>query len=412
MRDEVQRISKLVAEGKLSPEDAADLIDAFYASERGGYEPEEDAPTPPPGPEAGATATEEAKGTNGAHPRDPLRSLVESIEKLTKEGVDSVNWNEVSKQARQSAKKGFDALKSGIEDISKGKVHLGWLATGEAKEVVLPLSLPEGKTLKVENACGDVQIVGGAATGSVTARARFKGATTEDAKAKAEAYTLVIEESDHVVLIRQPDVSGLRVEIEIKVPGHGGVEVRAEAGNVEIQDTKGACRVVTKSGDVKLKGLNGVVEVNGESGDVSIEDATTPSLSVENKNGDISLISVHGNLNLRSATGSVRLKQVGGKTIAIESVSGTIEADLDEPVTGTLNVRTVNGDVKLGIPDGSDSRVSLSTLRGNVSCNLELSDQAKQDQRITGRLGAGAGTLDVSAVTGDVTVELRNAVTA
>jgi len=412
MREEVQRISKLVAEGKLSPEDAADLIDAFYASERG-YESEEEPSAPPIDPEATVTAgAEEPKATNGAHPRDPLRSLVESIEKLTKEGVDSVNWSEVSKQARTSAKKGFDALKSGIEDISKGKVHLGWLATGEAKEIVLPLSLAEGKTLKVDNACGDVQIVGGASVGSVTARARFKGASTEDAKAKAEAYTLVIEESENVVLIRQPDVSGLRLEIEVKLPGTGGVEVRAEAGDVEIRDTLGACRVVKKSGDVKLKGLNGVVEVTGESGDVIIEDATTPSLSVENKNGDISLTSVHGNMNLRNATGSIKLQKAGGKTIAIESVSGTIEADLDEPVTGTLNVRTVNGDVKLGIPDGSDCRVSLSTLRGSVSCNLELSDQAKQDQRITGRLGAGAGTLDVSAVTGDVSVELRNAVTA
>ena len=34
MKDEVQRISRLVAEGKLSPEDAADLIDAFYASDQ------------------------------------------------------------------------------------------------------------------------------------------------------------------------------------------------------------------------------------------------------------------------------------------------------------------------------------------------------------------------------------------
>ena len=31
MKEEIKRINKLVAEGKLSPEDAADLIDAFYA---------------------------------------------------------------------------------------------------------------------------------------------------------------------------------------------------------------------------------------------------------------------------------------------------------------------------------------------------------------------------------------------
>lgn len=410
MREEVQRISKLVAEGKLSPEDAADLIDAFYASERS------DEPMGEPAEAATAEAEKEKVGaeaaTNGTSNRDPLRAIVESIEKLTKEGAEAVNWGEVSKQARQSAKKGFEVLKTGIEDISKGKVQFGWLGTGESREVTLPLSLGEGKTLKVENACGDIKIVGGYEKGLATARAKFRGASHEDAKAKSDAYTLIIEESEHAVVIRQPDVSGLYVDLEIQMPGKGAVEVRAETGDIEISETGGSCRVHSRSGDLKLRGLNGAVELTGESGDISIEDVVTPTLAVENKNGDIRATRVHGNMNVRTATGSVKLSEVGGRTLAIESVSGEIEADLDEPVTGTLNIRTVNGDVRLGIPDGSDCRVSLSTLRGNVSCGLELTDQAKQDQRITGKLGAGSGALDVSAVTGDVTVQLRNAVTA
>lgn len=429
MREEVQRISKLVAEGKLSPDDAADLIDAFYASDRvEESDPESKAtagatpPPPPPGASTdgaysdGGYTTSTSSGSNGhsnrdAH-RDPLRALVDSIEKLTKEGLDSVNWTEVSKQARTSAKKGFDAFRSGLEDISKGKVNLGWLSTGEIKEVALPLVIPAGKTLKVENACGDVKVVGGFDTGTATARARFKGATLEDAKAKADAYTLIIEESDYMVLIRQPDISGSHIDLEIQLAGTAPVEIRAETGDIQVMDTGAGCRIVSKTGDIRLRGLNGVVEVTGESGDISIEDVVTPTLSIENKNGDIRAERVRGNINIRTATGDVHLVQSGGKTLAVESVSGAIYANLAEPVTGTLNVRTVNGDVQLGVPDGSDCRVSLSTLRGDVACAIELKDQAKQEQRITGRLGNGTGTLDVSAVTGDVSVELLDAVTA
>jgi hypothetical protein len=410
VRDEIQRISKLVAEGKLSPEDAADLIDAFYASERNDDpgEPVEEAAattsssaTPPPPP-------------SGSPNRDPLKQIIESIEKLTKEGAEAVNWSEVSRQARQSAKKGFDALKTGLEEISKGKGvgGFGWFTSGEVKEVSLPLSIPVGKTLKVENACGDVKIVGGFDVGTATARARFKGASAEDAKAKAEAYTLIIEESDHMVLIRQPDVSGLHVDVEIQMPGTGNVEARVETGDIQILDTRGTCRVFGRSGDVRLRGLDGVVEITGENGDISVEDTTTPSLTIENKNGDINAIRIKGNVNARSASGDVHLSHVAGKTVAVESVSGSILVEMEEPVTGTLNIRTVNGDVKLTVPDGNDCRVSLSTLRGDVSCDLDLEDKAKQEQRITGRLGAGTGTLDVSAVTGDVSVEMRNTVTA
>lgn len=410
MRDEIKRISVLVAEGKLSPEDAADLIDAFYAADRSDYGYDDAGPQ---GEAAEADVKAEEPGAKRTQAnRDPLKSIVESIEKLTKDGIDSVNWGEVSKQARSSAKKGFDALKTGIEDISKGKVNLGWLFTSESKEVSLPLSLAPGKTLKVENLCGDIKIVGGAVVGSATAHARFRGQSAEDTKLKSDAYTFIIEESDHMVVIKQPDVSGLQVDLEILMPGKGPVEVRSDNGDVDVADTGGSCRIHCRSGNISVRGLDGVVEITSENGRVSVEDAVTASLAIENKNGSISIARVRGNINARTASGNLHLTSISGKTISLESVSGNVEVDLTEPVTGSLNVRTVSGNASLGIPDGSDCRVSLSTLRGNVTCGLELEDDAKQDQRITGRLGAGTGALDVSAVTGNVTVNLRDAVAA
>jgi hypothetical protein len=403
--DEVKRISKLVAEGKLTPEDAAELIDAFYASERMDG-PDEATPPPPPGAATqGGTATATGNGTT----RDPFRSIIDSIEKLTKEGADAVNWQEVSRTARTSAKKGLDVLRTGLEDISKGKVNLGWLTTQEAREVALPLTVPAGKALRVENAVGSVKIVGGFDLGSVTAQARFRGASHEEAKAKADAYTPIIEESDHLVLIRQPDVSGLHVDLEIQMPGHGNVEIRAETGDIQVLDTKGSCRINGRSGDVHVRGLNGVVEISGESGDVTVEDVVTPSLTLENKSGDLRVQRVRGNVNARTATGDVHVTEISGKTVAIESVSGDIHLDIDEPVNGGVNVRTVNGDARVTIADGSDTRVSLSTLRGSIVCGLDLEDEHRQDQRITGRLASGSGTLDISAVTGDICLEIRDA---
>jgi len=418
MTDEVRRISKLVAEGKLSPEDAAELIDAFYASERNeDYEARAratDATPPPTGDasDAGRTTSTQSGPTGAASHKDPLRSIVESIEKLTKEGIDSVNWTEVSKQARTNARRGFDALRTGIEEISKGKVNLGWMITSETKEIELPLVLPSGKTLRIENLCGDVKVTGGKEFGKVVAHAKFKGQTIEDARAKAEAYAFIIEESDHMVVIRQPDVSGLNVDIEIDMPGFAPVEVRSESGDVTINETGNSCRVNSRSGDVSVSGLNGVVEITGESGNVSVVSVTTPSLTLDHKSGDISVENLRGNINARTASGSVTFAKVSGKTVAVESVSGDVSIDLTSPVSGSLNVRTVSGSVSLSVPDGSDCRVSLSTLRGDVSCNLELTDEVKQDHRITGKLGAGTGTMDVSAVTGDVSVEMRDAVMA
>lgn len=398
MREDVQRIIKLVQEGKLSPEDAADLIDAFQASDAQAKE-EQNASTPPP-PPPGAV-------------KDPFSAFVETMEKFGKDASQSVKWDEVAQQVREGTKKGVEVLRSGLEEVAKGRINFANLfSLQESKEVSLPLAVPVGKVLRVENLAGNVKIVGGFDVGTVTAHARFRGMNQEDARAKAAEYTLILEESDHQVLVRQPDVSGLSVEIEIQMAGTGPVEVRCDSGDVSVLDTKGGARINTRHGDVRLKGLDGLIEVNADSGDISVEDSATSSLTIEGKAGDIDLKRVKGTVNVRAASGDVSALDCGGKVFSVEAVSGDLSIDLSEPITGNIDLRTVSGDAQISVMDGSDCRVSVSTLRGTATCEIELSERAGTEQRITGRLGSGNGVLNVSAVSGDIHLKLRDSVSS
>jgi hypothetical protein len=397
-RDEVKRILQMVKDGKLSPEDAAELIEAFEAGEAA---------------DAGSNKTDPAEPNAPHEPqdpadiRDPFKAFVETIERISKEATGSVNWQEVGKHVQDSARKGVEALKTGIDQVSKGKVAFPWGGIQETREVTLPLTIPAGKTLKVDNACGDVKIVGGFDRGSATAHARFRASSTEDAKAKADSYTLIIEESEHMILIRQPDVIGLSVDVDIQMPGTGPVEVRSTSGDVSVMDTGGSLRVDGVSGDIRVRGINGPVEISATSGDVIVEEVTTPSMTLENKAGDLVLKNIKGNLNARTSAGDVSLDGFSGKTVSIESVSGDVRVDLAEPVNGTVNLRTVSGDARVTM-DSGNCRVSLSTLRGAVSCDLPLNEENRTAQRVTGKVGDGMGTLDVSAVTGNVSVTHRD----
>lgn len=393
MRDEIQRIIKLVQEGKLSPEDAAELIDAF----QGGEAPSEDAgpgepPPPPPPPSA---------------PKDPFRSLIDAIERSAKEATQGVNWQEVAKSTRENAQKGLEHLMQGLEKVTKGEFDLGGIfGTTQTKETTLPISVGEGKKLRIENPLGDVRVSTGFDRGTARASAKFRGGTAEELKAKADAYNLILEESDHEVVIRQPDVAGLHVDLDVQLSAGAEVDIRCESGDVLVLDTKAPARVNSRSGDVRLKGLTGLIEIVNASGDVAVEDSAG-SLQIENKSGDLTIRRFSGTLSARTASGDVRLQEVSGKAVAVESVSGDVKVELEEPVTGTVSLRTVNGDTHLLVPDGSDCRVTLSTLRGDVHSSIELSEENRQPQRITGKLGEGSGTLDVSAVTGDISLELR-----
>ena len=113
-------------------------------------------------------------------------------------------------------------------------------------------------------------------------------------------------------------------------------------------------------------------------------------------------------IEAKTSSGDVTLTDVKPTTLSIEAASGDISADVSQPIDSAVNITAVSGDVKLGIVDGSDCRVTLSTLRGNVSCGLELTDMVREGQKVTGRIGDGTGTLDVSVVTGNVSLVLRD----
>lgn len=401
MKDEVRRIMTLVKEGKLSPEDAAELIDAFMASEPAetAAEPTESGgavPPPPPPP------TSEA-------PKDPFRTFIDFIEGFGKDVSEKVDWKDVASHVRTAAEKGMEGIKSGVEQIRQGKVNFGWFGSQESREVTLPFNLPAGKLLRIENACGNVRVAGGFEESSVFAKAVLKAASPEEAKVKAEAFTLIVEESEHQVLIRQADISGLEVDFVVQLAGPAQIEAKTHAGDIRVLDTGAGCRLTTSAGDVHVRGIHGVVEVVCQAGDIHIEDCNSPSVALEAKSGDIALLNVNGNVNARTASGDLRGRNLAGKTYSVESVSGDISLDFREPVTGTVNVRPVNNSAEIFLPDGSDCRVSLSTLKGTTTCDVPLIDEARLEGRVTGRLGAGAGNIDVSSVNGDINFRWRDA---
>ncbi len=397
MKDEIRRIMQLVQDGKLSPEDAAELIDAFNSSDEETDSDTGQSPPPPPSDEA-ETSTD----------KDPFKNFIGYVEGIGKEVSESVNWQDVARQVRTGAQKGFDSLKEGIDKIKKdGKFNFDLFSAKEVRTIEMPLKLSAGQTLKIENPIGDIRITGGHDSGLIKAVAKVHGIDAEEAKRRAADYTIVVEESDHIVMIRQPDSSGIHVDLDISIPAGVHVDARTWSGDLLANEISGNCKVTANSGNIRVAAVNGAVEISSQSGSVFVENVTTPTLTLENKSGNVSLMKVAGNMNIRTASGDLTLAECSGKSLSVESVSGDVSVDLIEPVTGSTSIRTVNGSTTLAVPDGCDCRVTLSTLRGHVTCPLELEDVSTSEMHVSGRLGDGTGSLDVSAVNGSIMMNLR-----
>jgi len=393
MREDIARIMRLVKEGKLSPDDAAELLDAMQSPHEERIEESVGAGSGPPPPPPPGVAN--------------FGGFFDAIEKIGKDVTQGINWNEVGDQLRKGVHQGAEAVKKAAQDLKAGKFSF---FESESRRLEQPLTVPASKTLRVETSSGDIKVVcGQSEAGTVIATAYFRGDNREALRQKAEEFSLVVEESDHFVLIRQPDQAGLSVDFEVRLPESVAVEVRSASGDTEINGAKGASKIKSTSGDIRASNLEGSLEVEAASGDITIADAKLSLLSIENKSGDVKLQNVHAAVTVQTASGDVKLERCGGPSMSIDGVSGDIQVNLDEPVSGAANLRTVNGLISLEVPGNSDFRLQVSALRGEVVCNLPLEDEVREDRRVTGRMGSGSGSVDVSTVNGDIHVRLGEA---
>jgi len=404
MKEEITRIMKLVQEGKLTPEDAAELIEAFEGTRS---EATVDDST---GTEDSAEQTETGEGEAKAKTsEDPFSKLIGGIEKITKDVSHSINWKDIADQVRTGVNRGAEAVKAAMDDAAKGRGPFSSVFGHQVRRhFELPLDVPAGKVLKIEGISGNVTVEGGHDIGSIEIDATFRAYNEEEAEKAAERYVPILEESDQAVSLRHHDGENLSADVHIRVRSGVAIEAKVTSGDVRIAKTGSSVRLVSTSGDVDIREVDGTVEVNVISGDVRVEDASAAILAIESKSGDIRLARIGGSVNVRTSSGDVMAHNCSARNFAVDAASGDIFVDLSQPVEGTVNLRTVSGDIKLEVPDRSDARVTLSTLRGAVRTTLELADESQEKLTITGRLGEGSGSIDASAVNGDVYLGLRD----
>jgi DUF4097 and DUF4098 domain-containing protein YvlB len=132
----------------------------------------------------------------------------------------------------------------------------------------------------------------------------------------------------------------------------GEAEVKTASGDVTIQEARGDLRVKTASGDVRSDEVGGRLEVNTVSGD----------LHVDHVAGDASIQVVSGDVYIREADASVSANTVSGDQ-RIEVVS-----------SGRIDLRAINGDVSVGVRQGSRLFVDANTISGSTSSEVELGD--------------------------------------
>lgn len=220
--------------------------------------------------------------------------------------------------------------------------------------------------------------------------------------------------------------------VAVKIPKlHGMRFVRRNAVTVRVEVPEGSdVNVVTASADVEISGPIGRADLASSSGAISTDDIVA-DVTAKTASGDITLGNVGGGLRVHTASGDLRCSGVAGSAVfatasgdlevgaagdrmEVKATSGSVRlGELSQGarimnvsgdvrvlaiVAGMLHVRSVSGNVAVGVSRGVALAVDVETMSGSVHSEIPLDDAP----------GSGRGEtrveLSVRSVSGDVEI--------
>ncbi|MHB9143787.1 MAG: DUF4097 family beta strand repeat-containing protein [Symbiobacteriia bacterium] len=416
MDEDRRLILSLVEEGKITPEEAAALLQALdeldgeelppagSASEGGGTQPKQ---APNPGAEADGRRAPAGSwdehhgappehGTFGPGPwLDRLPGFDPEELARTLEGVMGRLGDELRHLPQQLARLGF--------------------APGEHRRITTVASRPWtalAGPIAVDNARGDVDLeTWDQDEVEVRADIRLGGQLDDETRHWVEAEGLRLEEAGGSLRIvvrdparelqRGPRLTG--ADLRLRVPASAVVRVRTAHGDVSLSGELKGSEVTVASGDITVAGGSGNLRLSSRSGDVQVNGFQGESLELNSASGDLQASGTAASVRLHTASGDVRLDLAGCREVRAVSVSGDVEGELRLDAGARCDLQSTSGDLQLTLA-AAGLQVSLESLSGDLDCLLPL-DRVQRSKRIfTGSRGDGAARVSAKTLSGDVTL--------
>ncbi|WP_290055072.1 DUF4097 family beta strand repeat-containing protein [Amycolatopsis solani] len=209
-----------------------------------------------------------------------------------------------------------------------------------------------------------------------------------------------IEKLGNRLVVQAPKAWQLRnvaLAVKVHAPVGSHVEVRAGAADVTVTGSAGRVDLLTGSGEIKLDRADGSATIRTGSGAITLG-PTLAGLQVRSGSGSVEASSLAGSATLATGTGNVWLGAVSGEVMARTGSGDLSGADA---ASGSLDLITGSGEVRIGIRGGTAAEIDLTSSGGRVSSELDVLEAAPEgDVKLRVRARTGSGNAVVTRAAG------------
>jgi len=350
-----QTILRLVAEGKITIEEADELLDAFESSTD--------------------------KKFMGDFLKDKMKSAGEELREQAKQA------REQAKQAGNHARHAWEQARRRWHEEHKSKNpgepfefnfpwdqpdwqwpwdrqdwqwpweqsdwQWPWEKPGQEKAASV-FEVPEESVLNVKNDGGDLVIVG-----------------TDDKSLRITGQNLNrrIQKMDKVI-----NISSSGSDFTIEVPAIVScIEISQNGGDLRVDNSRSDLALKIVGGDLSVSGATGKIQSSSEGGDIFLTDIKSSEIEVQSNGGDVSL-----NMLPSVENGSVILNSNGG-------------------------------DISIILPPGSKCQITANAVDGEISHTLKSSESVEiieeTENYLNAKLNGGGAELIIATKGGDINIK-------
>ena len=341
------------------------------------------------------------KAEGAANPWDAVADALKDVPgaRSLSEALRGVDPGRIAANARRQARRVGRQVRASFDELNLDLPSLTQPMQGEPTVSVpheATAHLLPGATLRVRNALGDIEAIG-ADVPDVRAAGVLKIWANDDASAQTLAgqITLSVEQGADgptISVVRPDKLRRAVLDLKVFVPQNtpAKVSLLSPAGNVTARNLKGGAVILaTQSGDAKVSEVAGDVAVETASGDMEVS-GVIGSVSLAASSGDISVLRLSGqSFKATTQSGDIDASYLTVPVVQIETVSGDVS--VDEGVGRVLRVRSVSGDIS-GENSVWDEEIHLDTVSGSL--------------RLAPKESLTGGSVTLSTVSGDVSLTL------
>ncbi len=245
--------------------------------------------------------------------------------------------------------------------------------------------------------------------GEVTVRAWDRDAVRIQA-GHSPRERIDVQTADNTLRVRVRSTrgpSGL-VDFTLTVPRWMAVNLSGTYLAATIEGTSAEVNVETVGGDLALKGGSGTVTLRSIEGEITVA-GSSGKVQATTVNDSITLTGVSGDIIAETTNGDVTVTDAKASSLEVSTVNGDVRFEGPTADRGTYRINTHNGDIRVSLGAQANATVFVRTFGGDFTSDFPVTlpdGVSKRDanKRFNFTLGAGSARVELQSFQGDIHV--------